>query len=221
MISSTCYGPYNPLFSTEGWANTPHCDYAELAGTHIFYVCVCVCTTLCVSLCVLYFFPHNFGMRSKRKRTDFHLSGSFAKKKKKIPSYDSNICFSHLSLALPLSLSSIFSSLSKWHLWMTRALRVSGAEGRNRGGGGRGEREIERERGSKRLSLHISPAPPQRASQPAVCSPLSFLFYHSTGKKKKSIHISIIHTPVCLHVFACPPPPSPFLSPSLSASPLG
>lgn len=122
------------------------------------------------------------------------------------------------SLSLLLSLSSVFHSLSKWHLWMTRASRVSWAEGRNRGA--EGEIEGERGRGSERHSLNMSPTPSRRGSQPAVCSPLSFLFYQSAEKKKKSIHISIIHTPVCLHVFASRPPPSiPSLSLCLSPPP--
>lgn len=154
-------------------------------------MCVRVGQRACV-FCLLCFF-HNFGMRSERKRTDFHLPASFAKKrKKKSPSCDSNICFSHLSLAPP--------SLSLFHL--SFSIQVASVDdqgikslrgwGRNRGSRRekekeRSERERERKRGSKRLSLHISPAPPWRASQPAVCSPLSFLFYHSTEKKNQFI----------------------------------
>lgn len=190
---------------------------------------MCVCVTPCVCVCVfcLLCFFHNFGMRSERKRTDFHLSASFAKKKKKSPSCDSNICFSHLSIALPpclsLSLSSIAPSLSKWHLRMTRASRVSGAEGGIGGAGGkkkkRGERERKRKREQAPLTSHFPSTTP--ACQPA-CSLFSFeLSILPQHRKKKSIHISIIHTPVCLHVFASPPPSMPlpfslFLSPSLS-----
>lgn len=102
------------------------------------------------------------------------------------------ICgFIHLSCPFSLSLSSVFHSLSKWHLQMTRPSRVSWAEGRNRGAEGESEGR-ERETGSERLSLNISPTPTRHASQPAVCSPLSFLFYQSAEKKKIN---SYFHNP--------------------------
>lgn len=118
------------------------------------------------------------------------------------------------SLVPSLSLSSVFHSLSKWHLWMTRASRVSWAEGRNRGA--EGEIEGERGRGSERHSLNMSPTPSRRASQPAVCSPLSFLFYQSAEKKINSY----FHNPhSCLSTCLCVSPSSIHPSLCLSLSP--
>ena len=166
-------------------------------------------------------------MRSERKRTDFHLPASFEKKKKKKALLAIQIYALATSLLPPppppfhLSFSIQVASVDDQGI---KSLRGWGRNrGEQEGKGKREERERERERGSKRLSLHISPAPPRRASQPAVCSPLSFLFYHSTEKKKKIN--SYFHNPhFCLSTCLCPPPPSSpspslFRSPSLSLSP--
>lgn len=50
------------------------------------------------------------------------------------------------------SLSYIFPSLSKWHLWMTRAWRVSGAEGGKEEGGGKRRGKTGRERAKEAAS---------------------------------------------------------------------
>lgn len=139
--------------------------------------CFCVCDA---------FFSCNFGMRSERKQISICF---ICKKKKKNPFLWFR--YAALSTSLVPSLSSVFHSLSKWHLQMTRPSRVSWAEGRNRGAEGESEGR-ERETGSERLSLNISPTPTRHASQPAVCSPLSFLFYQSAEKKKIN---SYFHNP--------------------------
>lgn len=200
----------------------PHTVITQNELAQSFCLCVCACTCMCAYFVCCIFYPQHWD--EIWEETDRFPSVCFICKKKKTL-LAIQIYALATSLVLPLSpslsLLSIFPSLSKWHLRMTRASRVSGAEGRNRGereGKNRGEGELERERGSKRLSLHISPAPPRRASQPAVCSPLSFLFYHGTEKKINSY----FHNPhSCLSTCLClspssHPSPSLFLSPSLS-----
>lgn len=186
------------LPSTEKWAWTPPCDCQEINWRKHFPcrlerlsqrvgLCVCVCAPP----------PHphpNHPPTPTILGWDLRGNGQISicpphlkKRREKKPSCDSNICFSHLSLSLSLSCLPLL------------AVQVASADdqglgslrGQGGGGVGGGEKERrdggkERERGSKRLSLHISPAPPLRASQPAVCSPLSFLFYHGAGGGKKN-----------------------------------
>lgn len=148
------------------------------------------------------------------EKTDFHLF-YLQKKKKKKSFLVIQICgFIHLSCPFSLSLFCLSLSIQVASA-DDQAIKSLMGRGEEQGSrrGERGKRE--RETGSERLSLNISPTPTRHASQPAVCSPLSFLFYQSAEKKKKSIHISIIHTPVCLHVFGSPPLPSLSLSPGV------
>lgn len=103
---------------------------------------------------------------------------------------------------------------------MTRARRVSGAKGEKEEGGGEDEEkqeEKERKRQQAPLTSNFPSTTP--ACQPA-CSLFSFeLSILPPNRKKKSIHISIIHTPLCLHAF---PPSIPLcLPPSFRLPPLG
>lgn len=156
---------------------------------------------MCV-FCLLLCFFNSFGRRSERKRTDFHLSASFAKKKGKKKLLRIQI------YALATSpFPSLSQSLSKWHLRMTSASRVSGAEGRIEEAGGekrRLEEEMRRKREQAPLTSYFPSTIP--ACQPA-CSLFSFELSVLALNRKKSIHISIIHTPVCLSL-SLPLPPS-------------
>lgn len=167
---------------------------AESTGRSLFCVCVS-----------LQFWNEIWG------KTAFHLF--YLQKKKKKRKEKSllviQICsFSHLSCSC--SLSSGFHSI-----------QVASADDQGiKSLLGRGEDEGSRrgERGREHHSLNISPAPARHASQPAVCSPLSFLFYHRAEKKINSY----FHNPhSCLSTCLCVSPSSIplFLSPPLS--PLG
>ena len=133
------------------------------------------------------------------------------KKKKKSPSCDSNICFSHLSLAPPPSLLLYPSGICGWPGHQeSQGLREEqgGAGGKRKK---RGARERKRKREQAPLTSYFPSTTP--ACQPA-CSLFSFelsILPQHRKKKKKSIHISIIHTSVCLHVYAPLLPPVPLL----------
>lgn len=155
----------------------------------------------------VFVFPCNFGMRSERKQ----ISICFICKKKE--KKDPFLWFRYAALAASCSFSLFGLSLS---------IQVASADDRGiksllgRGeeqGSRRGERGSER--GSERHSLNISPTPTRHASQPAVCSPLSFLFYQHRKKKKINSYFhnphSCLSTCLCVSLSSIPL----FLSPPL------
>lgn len=137
---------------------------AESTGSSLFCVCVS-----------LQFWNEIWG------KTAFHLF--YLQKREKKEKKNPFLWFRSAALA-----TSLVPSLSLFRLSLS--IQVASADDQGiKSLLGRGEEEGSRrgERGSEHHSLNISPTPTRHASQPAVCSPLSFLFYQRAGKKNQFI----------------------------------
>lgn len=169
---------------------------AESTGSSLFCVCVS-----------LQFWNEIWG------KTAFHLFylQKREKKEKKNPFLWFRSAALATSLVPSLSLSSGFHSLSKWHLRMTRASRVSWAEGRKRGAEGENE-------GASTIHLTF---PQHQPGMPASLQSVLLWAFYSTREQEKKIN-SYFHNPhSCLSTCLCVSPSSIplFLTPPLS--PLG
>ena len=197
---------------------------------HFLYVCACGTASMCVLSAV--FFPQLWD--EIWEETDRFPSACFIckkKKKKKKALLAIQIYALAPSPLPPPPLPSLLlypSGICGWPGHQeSQGLREEqgGAGGKRKK---RGARERKRKREQAPLNSYFPSTTP--ACQPA-CSLFSFelsILPQHRKKKKKSIHISIIHTSVCLHVYAPLLPPVPLLlslglplSLSPSPSPLG
>lgn len=210
------------LPSAEKWTWTPPCDCQEINWRkHLPGRRECLSQRVCLCLCAPPIpnthLPPRFWDEIWEETDRFPSVLPIWKKgkEKKKPSCDSNICFSHLSLSL--------SSLPLLAIQVASADDQGMGSLRGRGGSGGGEKKRGGTEGKKEkegASASHFTFPQHHPCVPASLQSVLLWAFHSTmaqGEEKKSIHISIIHTPVCLHVFASLPPSLSF--PLFSVSP--